>query len=81
MLLCFRLKLNKMEKIFVIQNAISKEYFWTFHASSGWTTELNEANKYESEDKCVTDMIDTDYSENFDGNMIEIKTYYNFGEA
>jgi len=62
-----------MEKIYVIQDTESKEYYWKYRAETGFDKNVWEATKYDSVEEAEIDLKDNYLEDDFDGRLIEIK--------
>jgi len=61
-----------MRKFYVIKNVLTEEYYWTYSGYDGFSTEVNDATKFDSEEDAVKNM--EDYYLNNDNNSLSSKT-------
>ncbi len=65
-----------MEKIYVIQDVKTKEYFWKYRIDEGFTANISEAQQFSSVESAEID-VQKEYLEDlFAERFIEIKCYY-----
>lgn len=81
MLCTVNLKLSKMEKIYVIQDVKTKEYFWQYRVDEGFTANINEAQEFSSMQSAITDMQKEYLQDLFSQRFIEVKCYYKHNGA
>ena len=67
-----------MKKIFVLQDAITKQYFWTYRADTGFGQSLDEARTYETREKAEEGLVEEMDIEpdKFAGRYIEVVELY-----
>ena len=61
-----------MQKIVVIQDVRTKEYFWTHRVDQGFTSEFNDANRFRTIGEAM-ETINEEYLESvFRGRILEL---------
>jgi len=66
-----------MEKIYVIQDVKTREYYWQYRIDEGFNANISEAKEFNSIEEAEKEMQEEYLEELFAERFIEIKCYYN----
>lgn len=65
-----------MEAKFVIQDVITKDYFWDYRCDYGFTTNLKEANTFSSEKQAEEIIEDILQDYEYEGRVFQLRKFY-----